>query len=101
MDKRLRLIRASNWKSEFGDGRRGAGVGRSYYKFIGKNGTTETFAEWRAIPETALATATNGEVFVDNLGIYRDTRKLLTYYPEDIRKNKIAMAKGNGTKWAI
>ena len=38
-----------------------------------------------------MATATNGEVFFDNLGKFTEIRdKLKKYFPEDIRRNKIA-----------
>ncbi len=43
------------------------------------------------IPETALCTATNGEVFEDPLGEFSAIREgLLSYYPEDVRIKKIA-----------
>lgn len=48
-------------------------------------------AEYRRIPQDLLCTATNGEVFLDNLGTFTNIRqRLLTYYPEDIRLRKIA-----------
>lgn len=38
-----------------------------------------------------MATVTNGEVFLDNLGEFTKIREqLLNYYPEPIRQNKIA-----------
>jgi hypothetical protein len=47
--------------------------------------------EWRLIPETYLAEATNGRVFVDPVGEFSAFRqKLKDYYPEDIRLKKIA-----------
>lgn len=78
--------------SEWGEDRRGIlNIEDWYYKFIGKNVAPQTLTDWRVIPETALATATNGEVFEDNLGFFTEIRQeLKKYYPEDIRKNKIA-----------
>lgn len=78
--------------SEWGEDRRGIlNIEDWYYKFIGKNVAPQTLMDWRIIPETALATATNGEVFEDNLGFFTEIRQeLKKYYPEDIRKNKIA-----------
>lgn len=78
--------------SEWGDNRRGVlNINDWYYKFLGKEKEPITLEEWRIIPETALATATNGEVFLDNLGEFSRIRNILKkYYPEDIRKNKIA-----------
>ena len=47
--------------------------------------------DWRMIPEKFLATATNGEVFLDNLGKFSKIRnELKNYFPEDIRLKKIA-----------
>ena len=48
-------------------------------------------SEYRRVPQDLLCTATNGEVFVDNLGTFTTIRqRLLSYYPEDIRIRKIA-----------
>lgn len=79
-------------ESEWGFGRRGLiKIEDFYYKFLGQENSPQTIFEWQKIPETALATATNGEVFLDNLGDFSNIRKnLLKYYPEAIRQNKIA-----------
>ena len=79
-------------ESEWGKNRRGVlNISDWYYKFLGIYNIPETLQEWRKIPETGLATAVNGEVFLDYLGEFSGIReKLLKYYPEDIRKNKIA-----------
>lgn len=43
------------------------------------------------IPETFLATVTNGEVFEDNDGLFSKYRNyLLQFYPLDVRKKKLA-----------
>lgn len=78
--------------SEWGNGRRGVlDMGDWYYKFIGTESTPTGLYDWRLIPETALASAVNGEVFVDNLGEFSKIRnELKKYFPEDIRLNKIA-----------
>lgn len=79
-------------ESEWGQNRRNCLILEDFYfKFLGLRGVPRTILEWRAIPETALATVTNGEVFLDNLGEFSKIRKeLLNYYPEVIRQNKIA-----------
>jgi hypothetical protein len=66
-------------------------AGDFYASLIGcPNGPSE-LSEWRRIPEENLAMAVNGEVFVDHSGIFTATReKLLCYYPEDLRKKKLA-----------
>jgi len=62
-----------------------------YRKFIGLPRAPTTLSEWRRIPEQYLASATNGEVFLDPLGEFSKIRAdLLGFYPEDIRIKKIA-----------
>lgn len=46
---------------------------------------------WRGIDEALLATATNGQVFVDELGEFSAFRNtLLAYYPKHIKREKLA-----------
>lgn len=62
-----------------------------YARFIRTPRLPEGWREWRAIPEHFLAVATNGEVFHDSLGFFSTLRDvLLQFYPEDIRRKKIA-----------
>jgi hypothetical protein len=79
-------------ESEWGGGRVGIfETGKFYRKFIGFNRVPASLSEWRILPESYLAAATNGRVFVDNLGEFTAIRKgLLEFYPEDIRLKKIA-----------
>lgn len=43
------------------------------------------------IPESFLATVTNGEIFLDNCSLFSDYRKyLLDFYPEDVVRKKLA-----------
>jgi len=79
-------------ESEWGYNRRGLlNIEDFYFKFIGSTNPPQTINDWQKIPETALATVTNGEVFLDNLGEFTKIREqLLNYYPEAIRQNKIA-----------
>lgn len=66
-------------------------TGMFYQNFIGNKKAPENLLEWLYIPEGYLATVTNGKVFVDNLGEFSEIRgKLLEFYPEDVRKKKIA-----------
>jgi hypothetical protein len=47
--------------------------------------------QWRTIDHSCLATAVNGEVFRDDLGVFSAYRKLLSdYYPDVIWKERIA-----------
>lgn len=91
LPKDFKNFKAFN-ESEWGSGRRGLiKLEDFYFKFLGQEDLPKTIAEWQKIPETALATVINGEVFLDNLGLFSKLRKdLLNYYPEAIRQNKIA-----------
>lgn len=107
-------------ESEWGKDRRGVLCTEDFYfKFLGQEQAPKTIDEWRKIPETALATATNGEIFLGtnskdikagqlnpsiSIKDYRNEadiinkkskfleirEELLNYYPEVIRQNKIA-----------
>jgi Domain of unknown function (DUF4037) len=79
-------------ESDWGSGRTGVFEISTFYKrFIGFDRVPETLREWRMIPETHLAAATNGKVFTDPLGEFTVFRnKLKALYPEDIRLKKIA-----------
>lgn len=62
-----------------------------YVRFIGLERAPETLMEWLRIPEAYLAAAVNGEVFEDGTGVFSKVReKLLGFYPEDVRRKKIA-----------
>jgi hypothetical protein len=62
-----------------------------YRRFVRYDHVPATLAEWRALPETYLATATNGRVFADPLGEFSAFRAgLLAFYPEDLRRKKLA-----------
>lgn len=56
----------------------------------GKPDGNLTLGEWFSLPESMLCEATNGEIFIDNLGLFSDIRKMLSYYPEDIAQKKLA-----------
>ncbi len=78
--------------SAWGKGRTGVLSIRQFYcKFIGRNCPPATLDDWRRIPETHLAVATNGKLFFDPLGEFTAFRSaLLSYYPEDVRLKKMA-----------
>ena len=78
--------------SEFGDGRRGIlNMEDWFFKFLGDVKAPDNLYDWRLIPEELLATAVNGEIFMDNSGQFTKIRNdLEKYFPEDIRLNKIA-----------
>jgi hypothetical protein len=76
----------------FGDQRIGVlRISDFYMKYTGCRETPQSLFEWRAIPETFLAVATNGQVFSDPLGKFTQIRDtLLAFYPEDVRLKKLA-----------
>ena len=79
-------------ESEWGFGRIGVfEISAFYQKFIGMGTAPETLEEWLYLPENTLAACTNGKVFYDPLGDFSSFRKkLLEFYPEDVRIKKIA-----------
>lgn len=78
--------------SLFGGNRRGVmKISEFYSRMIGCPGVPESWEQWLAIPEYALAQAVNGQVFRDDLGEFSRIRnELVRGYPEDVRKKKIA-----------
>lgn len=62
-----------------------------YRRYTGSNGVPESWQQWMAIPSWALAEATNGAVWRDDLGVFTSIREqLLTGMPEDVRLKKLA-----------
>ena len=75
-----------------GAGRRGVHeTGAFFRRFLGLPRAPRTVDEWRAMPESGLAAATNGEVFGDPSGEFSAVRAgLLAFYPEELRLAKLA-----------
>lgn len=68
-------------------------LGAFFARYTGLERPPETLHEWRLVPEYGLAALTNGEVFSDPVGEltrYRET--LFGYYPEELRRKKLAAA---------
>lgn len=58
---------------------------------IGSPCLPKSNGQWLGLSETALASATNGEVFRDDLGEFSSIRNsLLAFFPEDVRLKKLA-----------
>jgi len=79
-------------ESLWGSGRTGVfEISQFYQKFIGLKHVPAGLSEWRYIPESSLAAATNGRVFTDVSGEFTAFRNgLRAFYPEDIRLKKMA-----------
>lgn len=62
-----------------------------YLEILGRDSVPGTAAEWFAVSEAALATATNGAVFADPCGKFTEIREgLLAYYPREVWLKKLA-----------
>lgn len=49
-----------------------------------------SIGDWFSLSEQSLAEATNGSVFRDDLGHFSAIRDQIAYYPEDVRRKKLA-----------
>lgn len=68
------------------------GIGEFYYRFLGVRDIPEPYdsIRWLLMPETSLATATNGMIFRDDLGEFTRIRNgLKNRIPEDVRIKKM------------
>lgn len=66
-------------------------IGEFYFRLIGRENAPKSNMEWMWISESRLSQAANGEVFLDDAGQFSAIRgELLAFYPEDVRKKKIA-----------
>jgi hypothetical protein len=66
-------------------------AGDFYRQLIGAPKGPENLNEWIRVPEENYALATNGEVWFDGAGEFTRTREyLLTYFPEDLRRKRMA-----------
>lgn len=61
-----------------------------YNKKIGSPNGELTYEQWFSLPDYALAEATNGEIFRDDLGEFTEIRNKLLNMPEDILLKKLA-----------
>lgn len=78
--------------SPVGGERRGVTtIGDFYKKFLGTETAPQSAEHWLSIPSYSLLAASNGKVFMDNLGKFSEIRAVLKKgYPEDVRRKKLA-----------
>ena len=57
---------------------------------VGNCNGSLSLEEWFSVPEYGLLEATNGEIFEDPYGAFSAVRQALRYYPEDVRRKKLA-----------
>ena len=84
--------RRASQQSRLGESNRGVRrIGFFYRRYLGSESAPRSWQEWLALPSWALAEATNGEIFRDDLGAFSAVReRLLHGMPEDVRKKKLA-----------
>lgn len=56
----------------------------------GREDACLSLRDWFFVPEQSLLEATNGRIFYDGLGKMTEARARLSYFPEDVRKKKLA-----------
>lgn len=62
-----------------------------YKKFLGEPSAPSSNMHWLYLPSSSLACACNGQVFVDNLGVFSKIREQLKKgYPQDVRLKKLS-----------
>ena len=61
-----------------------------FRKLIGSPNGALTISQWMTLPEQALLECTNGAVFLDEPGEVTAIREKLSYFPEDVRRKKLA-----------
>lgn len=78
--------------SPVGGNRHGVLVIEDFYtRFLGAPHAPESPDHWLQIPSSALCSATSGEIWRDDLGLFSKTRDtLLAGYPNDVRLKKLA-----------
>lgn len=84
--------RGAAQRSRLGEANRGPRrIGFFYRPYLGSESAPRDWRQWLSLPSWALAEATNGEVFRDDLGLFSDIRETLLHgMPEDVRKKKLA-----------
>lgn len=81
-----------NIRSGFAEKSRGVlRISDFYRRYTGSDGAPGCWQQWLSLPSYALAEASNGEVWRDDLGVFSSQREQILHgMPEDVRKKKIA-----------
>lgn len=61
-----------------------------FSSLVGSPDGVLTIEQWLKLPTQSLFEATNGEVFLDNLGEVTAIRERLSRFPEDVRRKRLA-----------
>ena len=65
-------------------------TGEFFRRTVGSPDGSLTAGQWLTLPEQALAEAANGAVFFDEYGEVTRIRGALRYFPEDVRRKRLA-----------
>jgi len=65
-------------------------IGDFFEPRTGLRGPFENDMQWLLVPDFYLATAVNGEIFRDDLGMFTEMRNQLANMPDSVRKKKLA-----------
>ena len=89
---RENLVSSTSAKSAMGEKKLGVlRISDFYRRYTGCSGAPESPEHWLSLPSHALAEATNGQVWRDDLGEFTAIREALLHgMPEDVRLKKIA-----------
>ncbi len=79
-------------RSSLGGGNRGVRRSCFFYRgYTGSSGAPESWKQWMELPSHALAEASNGQVWRDELGEFTAEREMILHgMPEDVWKKKLA-----------
>lgn len=78
-------------KSAYGSGRGVCRTGFFFRRYTGSSGAPKSMEQWLSVPESALAEASNGQVWRDDLGKFSSEReKILNGIPADCWKKRLA-----------
>ncbi|MCR4691441.1 MAG: DUF4125 family protein [Lachnospiraceae bacterium] len=61
-----------------------------FLRILGSRRIPETMEQWLSIPETALCTATAGEIFTDPQGTFSGMLEKIAYYPDAVWRRHVA-----------
>lgn len=69
-------------------------IGSFFQRYTGYECAPQMLSQWWDIPQEALKTVTNGEVFFDGAGEFTKRQEEFRKYPEKVRLRKLALALG-------
>ena len=85
-------VQAAGARSAMAEKSRGVcRISQFYRRYTGCEGAPQELLHWLSLPSHALAEATNGQVWRDDMGLFSSVREtLISGMPEDVRLKKLA-----------